>query len=113
MPVPETSTDGGVLVIHLPRRLDADSSPEVGAGLQSIAEQSPGRILIDCSKTDYISSAGVRVLLVFVRAVQERGSTVALASLSRLVLQVFEMTGFDRIFTIYKTRKDALKQMQR
>ena len=113
MPVPETSSDRGILVIHLPRRLDADSSPGVGAGLQPIAEQPPDRILIDCSKTDYISSAGVRVLLLFVRTTQERGSTVALFSLSRLVLQVFEMTGFDRIFTIYKTRNDAMKQMQR
>lgn len=112
MPVPETSVDGGFLIIHLPRRLDADSSPAVGAGLQTIAEQPPDRILFDCSKTDYISSAGVRVLLVFVRAVQERGSRVALFSLSRLVLQVFEMTGFDHIFTICKTREDARKHLK-
>jgi anti-sigma B factor antagonist len=103
----------GTVVITLPRRFDVDSVPLVETGLKPIIAENPERVLFDFSKTDYVSSAGMRVLLASSRSIKEGGGTVALSSLGREVKYVLETTGFTKIFTVYETREKALKHMNK
>jgi anti-sigma B factor antagonist len=109
----EADTFDGIIVITLPRRFDADSAPVIENELKPVIVQHPGHVLFDFSKTEYVSSAGARVLLSSARAVKEGGGTVALSSLSRQVQYVFEITGFTKIFTVYETWEKALKKMKK
>jgi anti-sigma B factor antagonist len=109
----ELSATGGTTVITLPRRFDIDSAPLFEKDVQPVLIQHPERVLFDFSKTDYISSAGVRILLKLTRAITDGGGTVALSSLNRQTTYVFEITGFTRVFTIYPSRDIALKQMKK
>ncbi len=107
------STINGVIIITLVRRFDADSAPAIEGELKKIAEQHPARVLFDFSKTEYIASAGLRVLLVITRSILKTGGTVALSSLSPQVSQVFEIAGFTKIFSIYGSREEALRILQK
>jgi anti-anti-sigma factor len=109
----EISAIDGTTVVTLARRFDVDSAPLIEKELQPVIMQQPERVLFDFSKTDYISSAGVRMLLKLTRAITDGGGAVALTSLNRQTDYVFDITGFSKVFTIYRTRDMALKQMRK
>jgi anti-anti-sigma factor len=109
----DVSTINGVINITLIRRFDADSAPAIEAELKKITEQHMARVLFDFSKTEYIASAGLRVLLVITRSILKTGGAVALSSLSPQVRQVFEIGGFTKIFSIFDSREEALRSLQK
>ncbi|HJX55903.1 MAG TPA: STAS domain-containing protein, partial [Methanoregula sp.] len=59
----DISTVNGIIIITLARRFDADNAMAIEGELKKIAEQRQQRVLFDFSKTEYIASAGLRVLL--------------------------------------------------
>jgi anti-sigma B factor antagonist len=109
----DISTSNDILIITLVRRFDGDSAPAVEEELKKITEQSPERVVFDFSKTEYISSAGIRVVLSSTRSILKKGGIVALSSLSPQVKQVFEIAGFTKIFSIYDSREEALQNLRR
>jgi len=89
-----------VAVVALSGRLDASAATQAEAGLDS-ALGSPGpRLAIDLTGLDYISSAGLRVLLVVAKKVQRANGKLALFGLCDNVREVFAVSGFDTIFPI-------------
>lgn len=111
--VPLISVTDGVTVVTLPRRFDTDSAPAVEKELEPLTSHCPDRLLFDFSGTDYISSAGMRVLVKTVHTARDCGGTVAFSSLNAHVEYIFEIAGFLKIFTIYKTREKALKDLKK
>jgi anti-sigma B factor antagonist len=111
--IPEISVTDGTTVVILTRRFDVDSAPIIEKELQPVILQHPERVLFDFSKTDYVSSAGLRMLLKLTRAIRDGGGTSALTSLNRQTTYVFEIAGFTKIFTIYPTRDKALRHMRK
>jgi anti-sigma B factor antagonist len=109
----DISSHNGIIIITLVSRFDGDSAPAVEEELKKIVEQSPERILFDFSKTEYIASAGIRVLLSITRSILKKGGIVALSSLSPQVERVFEIAGFTKIFSIYGSREEALHNLRR
>ena len=109
----EISTINGTITITLVRRFNSDSAPAIETELKKIVEQRPKSVVFDFSRTEYIASAGLRVLLSTTRTLMKAGSKVALSSLSPQVRQVFEIAGFTKIFTIYSSRDEALQNLQK
>ena len=69
------------------------------------------KVLVECVELEYISSAGLRVLLAAAKQFKKVSGEIALAGLSQNVKQVFEISGFTSIFPIYATREEALANM--
>ena len=91
--------DKSKLTIALTGRLDTLTSPQ----LQSELDQSLNGIdelFLDMSALDYISSAGLRVLLSANKKMTAIGGSMAIANANSVVKEVFEITGFCDIFTI-------------
>ena len=65
-------------------------------------------VILDCEQLSYISSAGLRVVLLTARALQRQNSKFAVCSLSEQIREVFEISGFDKIIPVHATRADAL-----
>ena len=90
--------DGSVLTIAVQGRLDTTTAPdlekEIKTGLDGVTE-----LIMDFEKLDYISSAGLRVLLSAQKAMSKQGS-MKVVHVSDLVMEVFEVTGFTDILTI-------------
>lgn len=91
-------SDGEKLTLAISGRLDTNSSPRLEAELR----QSVGgvtELVFDFSEVEYISSAGLRVLLAAQKVMNRQGS-MKLIGVSDEVMEVFEITGFADILTI-------------
>jgi anti-anti-sigma factor len=92
--------DGDVVVVRLSGRLDSAAAPSAEQRLGDALTGEPPRLAIDMSKLAYISSAGLRVLLIVGRKVQQQKGKLALCGLATNVREVFAASGFDTIFAI-------------
>lgn len=90
--------DGSKLTVALEGRLDTTTAPELEAELKESLEDVT-ELIIDVEKLDYISSAGLRVLLWAQKTMNQKGSMVV-KNVSEVVNEVFEVTGFADILTI-------------
>ena len=90
--------NGSVLTIAVQGRLDTTTAPdletEIKSSLDGVTE-----LIMDFEQLDYISSAGLRVLLSAQKAMSKQGS-MKVIHVSDLVMEVFEVTGFTDILTI-------------
>ena len=91
---------GDVVVAKLAGRLDSSSAATAEEQLTRLIANSAPRLVIDLSKLEYISSAGLRVLLLVARKVQQAQGKLALFGLAPGVRDVFSISGFDTIFTV-------------
>ncbi len=90
--------DGETLCVALEGRLDTVSSPELE---ECLREDLPGMTLLvlDFEKLDYISSAGLRVLLAAQKTMNRQGE-MKIVHAGEIVREVFDVTGFSDILTI-------------
>ena len=72
----------------------------------------PG-VVLDMQRVDYVSSAGLRVLLKAAKIARQEGHRLALAGLTPQVQEVFDISGFTAIFTIYESRQRAIESLRR
>nr|WP_246455960.1 STAS domain-containing protein [Ruficoccus amylovorans] len=98
-------------ILSLQGRLDVSTSGSLDEKLTSLAEAGEVKVLVDCRELDYISSAGLRVLLSAAKQFKKQSGSIALATLNPNVKQVFEISGFTSIFPIYATREEALQAL--
>lgn len=99
---------GDVVVVRLAGRLDSGAAPSAEAGFAAILGGAAPRLAIDMTGLDYISSAGLRVLLVLAKKVQQSQGKVALFGLVPTVREVFSISGFDTIFSIQSDTAAAI-----
>ena len=101
-----------VKVAVMESRFDAYLAKDVEAELAVLIEEGVQKLLCDFSPTEYISSAGLRVLLSTAKRLQKSGGKIVLCSLKPYVHEVFETAGFIRIFKIYDSEEEALKSLK-
>ncbi|HTW50676.1 MAG TPA: STAS domain-containing protein [Stellaceae bacterium] len=92
--------DGDVVVVRLSGRFDSSAAPSAEDQLTAAVAGEAPRVAIDMSQLSYVSSAGLRVLLVAAKKVQQQHGKLALGGLADNVREVFAATGFDTIITI-------------
>ena len=90
--------NGTALEIALEGRLDTMTAPELEAELKQSLEAADSLVL-DFGKLDYISSAGLRVLLSAHKTMSPKGG-MKVTNVNEIVREVFEVTGFADILTI-------------
>jgi anti-anti-sigma factor len=99
---------GDVLVVAPAGRIDSTTSGALERKLIERLAAGEKRLLIDLLGVEYISSAGLRVLLVAANRLKAGDGRLALCSLSQSVLEVFELAGFNSLCTIDPSREQAL-----
>ena len=98
----------GVHVVKLDGRLDASTTPVVEKKLAGLIEVS-SKIAIDFTNVDYLSSAGMRLLLSLTKKMDAKGGQAAFFGMDEDVLEIIRMAGFERILKIFNTKDEALK----
>ena len=86
------------LTVALEGRLDTMTAPELEATLKTALE-GVEELTFDFEKLDYISSAGLRVLLATQKTMNRQGS-MKVKNVNEIILEIFEVTGFSDILTI-------------
>ena len=103
---------GGVVAAVLKGRVDAGTSKAVEDALLKLIDGGERRLVVDLAAVDYISSVGLRVLIVAARRLKPLQGTVAVCSLQPAIKQIFEIAGFTAIFKIYATRGEAFAALE-
>lgn len=88
--------EGTTLTVKLEGRLDTLTAPELEEDMQESLEGVTD-LVVDLEALEYVSSAGLRVLL---RLMKQMKQQMVIRNVSELVSEVFEVTGFSDIFTI-------------
>lgn len=102
-----TRTQNDVTIVAFRGSLDSKTSPQAQQALDGILAGGSRKLLVDFAALDYISSAGLRVLLATAKRLSGAGSTLRLFGLNDTVREVFEISGFTTIFTVCATEADA------
>ena len=105
-----SETQGNVAVIGVSGRVDGLTAPQLDDALQNAIKAKHNKIVTDLSGTDFMSSAGMRALLKARMDLQDRHGELRLAAPTDYLLDSLKLVGLDKLFHIYKTRADALKE---
>ena len=105
--VPSLEQDDAVVLCPT-GRVDGTNVTILQGAVRERLEAGQTNLVFDLVDLNYISSAGLRVLLVAARDLQAQGGKALFCNLSEQIRQVFEITGFDKILSVHGNREDAL-----
>ena len=88
------------VAVTLEGRLDTVTSSEFEKNLNPYFQMQGIELILDCASMEYISSAGLRVVLMAHKSITAKSGRFIIRNLSNEVRSVFDMTGFSRILTI-------------
>ena len=91
--------------------MDADSSPEAEKVVKEVLEGPTDRLLFDLGELEYLSSAGLRVLLSAAKEMKRRGGKIVLCSLNQFVKEIFEVSGFQSLIDITDSVEAGLEKL--
>lgn len=103
---------GDIALLNLIGRLDANTSGELESVLIPMIDEGEKKIILDFSALDYISSAGLRLLLLAAKKLRNNKGEIILCSMKDFIKEIFEISGFTPIFTIVDSKEDALKILE-
>ena len=95
-------------VVKLFGRLDGVTCPELQEKLVQLLENHSDKIIIDLEELDYVSSAGLRVLLLSQKKIKQIGGQIVLSAMRDTIKEVFDISGFSTLFPIYSSKTEAL-----
>lgn len=97
-----------VKVVRLEGNLDTNTSSSAQEFLNSAIDQGAAKIVVNFDKVDFVSSAGLRVLLATAKRLGGSGGSLRVCGLNETVSEVFEISGFSTILSVFPTESEAL-----
>ena len=101
---------GDAQLLTLSGRLDAEVAPELEQRCAQLLEGQCRNLIVNVGTLEYLSSAGLRVLLVTGKDLQRQNGKLILVAPAGAVRQIVELAGFDKIFPLHATVDEAVKQ---
>jgi anti-sigma B factor antagonist len=102
---------GDIVILALSGKLDASTSKTFEDKLLADIDSGGQRFVIDLAQLEYVSSSGLRVLLVAAKRLTSSKGKIVLCSLKDHIRHVFDLAGFSSILTIFGSRDEALKSL--
>jgi anti-anti-sigma factor len=99
---------GEVRVLDIIGKLDSNTTPEAEVQVGSLLDSGASKLLINFDKLDYISSAGLRLLLVTAKRMRKDAADLRICGLNATVQEVFDISGFASILNVFSTESEAL-----
>ncbi|MDZ4727113.1 MAG: STAS domain-containing protein [Leptospira sp.] len=99
---------GDKLVVHFQGNLDVHNTHQIEQDLMNMVKSAKTSIVFNLSDVQFISSAGLRVLVTSLRLCQDLGIKIAICSLRPAVEKVFDIIGMQQLFTIHSDLNAAL-----
>jgi len=100
---------GDLDVVELDGSLDAYSFPRLETTLNTLRDNNRNRVILDCSKLDYVSSAALGALIGFARRARENDGDLKLSLLSPKILNIVELLGFHKILEVHSDVNTAVE----
>ena len=103
--------ESGVVIASPDGRIDSSNSREFHTELEGAVSDSDTALILDFEAISYISSAGLRVILLTGKSLQKSDTKFALCSMSDSIREIFKISGFEKIIDIHGSRAEALSAM--
>ena len=100
--------DDGTYVISLTGEVDLYTAPEFKQQLLNVIAEGGKDVVVDFTNTTFIDSTTLGVLVGGVKRLRAEDGRLSLVCSDRNITKIFEITGLDRVFTMYTTRDEAL-----
>lgn len=97
------------VIVSITGRLDTTNYSSLEKKLTDLIDKREDHILIECSKMDYVSSSGLRILLMALKKITMAKGKFVLCNLQENIREIFEISGFTNIFEIYTSQEEALR----
>lgn len=104
-----TRMQNGVTLVVFAGSLDSNTSPKAQQEIEGVLAAGARKVAIDCTGLDYISSAGLRVMLGAAKKLSGAGSGLRLFGLNQSVREVFDISGFSKILAVFTSEGEALR----
>ncbi len=105
-----SETVGDINIVTPSGRLDSMTAPSFESELLSRTEESTDGVIVDFTDLDYVSSAGLRIMLMAAKRMKAASRKLIICGLSDSIHDVFRISGFLTIFTIVGSREEAIEK---
>lgn len=106
-----TSEKNGVMVLQVEGSMDATTVTLFDAEWKKVLEAGAKKVAIEMSGLEYISSAGLRGILMLAKMGNIKGASLAFVGMQSMVADMFKLSGFDSILKTYPDLESAIAQM--
>ncbi len=97
-----------ITVIAFSGNLETNTAPDAEEEINALIEKGAKKILINFENLGYISSSGLRLLLMTGKQLQSREGSLRICNMNITVKEVFDMSGFAMLFNIFETESEAM-----
>ena len=104
------SSQDDLTILSLEGYLDAHTAPAFENAVQEAMEAGHKRLIVNCERLSYISSAGLGVFMSFIEEIRDGGGDIKICGATPKVLQVFEILGFPALFDLLPDVPAAVKR---
>ena len=98
----------GIQIIAFEGNLDTNTAPEAESKITELLDAGKKKLLVNFEQLNFISSAGLRVLLATVKKLNASGGALRVCALNATVQEVFDISGFATILSVKGTEEEAL-----
>ncbi len=105
-----TSCEGELSIVRVGGFVDAHTARQFEQAIQSELDAGRFKIVVDCGRLTYISSAGLGVFMGFVEETREHGGDIKVCGLAPKVREIFDMLGFSAVFDLADDVTDAARR---
>jgi anti-sigma B factor antagonist len=101
--------ESGIYIISIVGDVDASSSIQLDNALSATLQEKQTKILVDCAKLNYISSAGLGVFMSYINDFENNNIKLVICNLNEKVIGVFRILGLDQLLKIVDSPEEAKK----
>lgn len=102
---------GAVMTANVQGRIDGTTVGAFHREIEDFLEDSVHGLILDLTETTFVSSAGLRVVLIIARSLARTGGRIVLCGLSAQVREAFRISGFDKVIAIAEDREQAREML--
>ena len=104
--------NAGITVVKMQGSLAATTAEHGNQEMKKIVDAGARKVVVNLADVDYISSTGLRVLLIAARAVEQAGGHMVLCGMPKEIQRLFDIAGFSELFTILPTQDEAIRALR-
>ncbi len=108
----QVETINGITIISLSGRIDSKTAVDIQEEILPYVKEN-SQILLDMTQVDYLSSAGLRMLLILYRQANQQQASLTFVGITEEVKDVMSITGFLKYFKVYETREEGVKNLKK
>jgi anti-sigma B factor antagonist len=101
-----------IRILDISGRMDTGTSPAVEIGINQVLDAGIKKIILNLASTEYVSSSGLRVLLITAKKLAASGGSLKICQPNSVVREILDISGFSTFLDVRTTEEEALSEMQ-